>query len=49
LLLADDVERNRAFGELRKKNPALWRVIEDRETSPLQGNAAPIVLGVAIK
>jgi predicted O-methyltransferase YrrM len=49
LLLADDVERNRAFGELREKDPVLWRVIEDRETSPLQGNAAPIVLGVAIK
>ena len=49
LLLADDVERNRAFGELRKKDHTLWRVIEDRETSPLQGNAAPVVLGVAIK
>jgi predicted O-methyltransferase YrrM len=49
LLLADDVERNRAFGELRKKDPALWRVVEDRETSPLQGNAAPVVLGLAIK
>jgi len=49
LLLADDVERNRAFGELRQKTPTLWRVIRDRETSPLQGNAAPIVLGVAIK
>jgi predicted O-methyltransferase YrrM len=49
LLLADDVDRNRAFGELREKDPALWRVIEDRETSPLQGNAAPVVLGVAIK
>jgi predicted O-methyltransferase YrrM len=49
LLLADDVERNRAFGDLRQKNPTLWRVIRDRETSPLQGNAAPIVLGVAIK
>ena len=49
LLLADDVERNRAFGELRQKTPTLWRVIRDRETSPLQGNAAPVVLGVAIK
>jgi predicted O-methyltransferase YrrM len=49
LLLADDVERNRAFGDLRQKTPTLWRVVEDRETSPLQGNAAPIVLGVAIK
>ena len=49
LLLADDVERNRAFGELRQKDPALWRVVEDRETSPLQGNAAPVVFGVAMK
>ena len=49
LLLADDVERNRAFGELRRKSPTLWRMIGDRETSPLQGKAAPIVLGVAIK
>jgi len=49
LLIADDVERNRAFGELEQKDPALWRVVEDRETSPLQGNAAPVVLGVAMK
>jgi len=49
LLLADDVERNGAFGELRHKNPALWRVVEDRETSPLHGNAAPVVFGVVMK
>jgi predicted O-methyltransferase YrrM len=49
LLLADDVERNRAFGELRQKAPVLWRVIEDREVSPLHGNAAPVVFGLAVK
>lgn len=49
ILLADDVERNRAFGELRRKNPALWRVVQDRETSPLQGRAAPVVFGVVVK
>ena len=49
LLLADDVERNRAFGELRQKAPDLWRVVEDREVSPLHGNAAPVVFGVAVK
>jgi predicted O-methyltransferase YrrM len=49
VLLADDVERNRAFGELRQKAPALWRVIEDREVTPLQGKAAPVVFGIAIK
>jgi len=49
LLLADDVERNHAFGELRQKGPALWRVVEDREASPLQGRAAPVVFGLAIK
>ena len=49
LLLADDVERNRAFGELRQKSPALWRVVRDRETSPLHGKAAPVVFGIAMK
>jgi predicted O-methyltransferase YrrM len=49
LLLADDVERNHAFGELARKAPALLRVVEDRETSPLHGRAAPVVFGIAIK
>lgn len=49
IVLADDVERNRAWGELQRKNPALWRVVEDREDSPLQGRAAPVVFGVAMK
>lgn len=49
VLLADDVERNRAFGELQRKNPALWRVVKDREESPLHGRAAPIVVGIAVK
>ncbi len=49
LLLADDVERNHAFGQLRQKDPALWRVIEDREESPLHGKAAPVVFGIAMK
>jgi len=49
LLLADDVERNRAFGELQQKSPALWRVIQDREESPFHGKAAPVVFGIAIK
>jgi len=48
-LLADDVERNRAFGELRRKDPALWRVVGDRERHPLHGRAAPVVFGVATK
>ncbi|HEX6708861.1 MAG TPA: class I SAM-dependent methyltransferase [Rubrobacter sp.] len=48
-LLADDVERNRAFGELQRKRPALWRVVHDREESPLHGRAAPIVIGIAVK
>ena len=48
-LLADDVERNCAFGELRQKSPALWRVVHDREESPLHGTAAPVVFGIAIK
>ena len=49
VLLADDVERNQAFGELRQKDPTLWRVVADRETSPLHGRAAPVVFGVAVK
>jgi predicted O-methyltransferase YrrM len=49
LLLADDVERNHAFGQLRQKSPALWRVVKDREMSPLHGKAAPVVFGIAIK
>jgi predicted O-methyltransferase YrrM len=49
LLLADDVERNLAFDELRQKSPALLRVVEDREVSPLHGRAAPVMFGIAIK
>jgi predicted O-methyltransferase YrrM len=48
-LVADDVERNRAFGELRQKSPALWRVVQDREGRPLHGRAAPVVFGLAVK
>lgn len=49
VILADDVERNRAFGELQQKNPALWRVVQDRERRPLHGKAAPIAFGIAVK
>lgn len=49
LLLADDVERNRAFGELRQKNPALWRVVRTREVTPFHGKAAPVVFGIVVK
>lgn len=49
VILADDVERNRAFGELRSRNPALWRVVRDREERPLHGRAAPVVFGIAVK
>jgi predicted O-methyltransferase YrrM len=49
LLLADDIERNHAFGELQQKDPVLWRVVQDREESPLHGRAAPVVFGIAIK
>ncbi len=48
-LIADDVERNRAFGELRQKSPALWRVVRDREERPLHGRAAPVMFGIAVK
>jgi predicted O-methyltransferase YrrM len=49
VLLADDIERNPAFNELRQKNPSLWRVVKDREASPLQGKAAPVMFGIAMK
>ncbi|MCA1688434.1 MAG: class I SAM-dependent methyltransferase [Actinobacteria bacterium] len=48
-LVADDIERNRAFGELRQKTPALWRVVRDQEERPLHGRAAPVVFGIAVK
>lgn len=47
--LADDVERNGAFGELKARKPTLWRVVRDRETHPLHGNAAPVTFGVVVK
>jgi predicted O-methyltransferase YrrM len=49
LLLADDVERNRAFDELRHRSPALWRVVRDAERRPLHGKAAPVMFGIAIR
>ena len=49
LLLADDVERNSAFADLRLKDPTLWRVVRDRERDPLHGKAAPVVFGIAVK
>ena len=49
VLIADDVDRNGAFGELRRKSPALWRVVQDREKSPLHGRAAPVMFGIAVK
>ena len=49
-LIADDVERNRAFGELHRKGPALWRVVRDRQERPLHDRAVPTTtFGVAIK
>jgi predicted O-methyltransferase YrrM len=49
-LVADDVERSRAFGELRRKTPALWRVVRDRQERPLHDRAVSITtFGLAIK
>jgi predicted O-methyltransferase YrrM len=50
VLIADDVERNRAFGKLREKTPTLWRVVRDRQKQPLHDRAVPITtFGIAIK
>ena len=49
VILADDVERNRAFGELRLKNPALWRVVRDVQERPLHAKALPrTTFGIAV-
>jgi predicted O-methyltransferase YrrM len=50
VILADDVERNRAFGELRQRDPALWHVVEDRQERPLHARAGPrAVFGIVLK
>jgi hypothetical protein len=50
VILADDVERNRAFGELRRKNPALWRVVQDRQERPLHAKAlSRTTFGIVVK
>ncbi len=49
VLLADDVERNRAFDDLRQREPELWRVVRDRERRPLHGRDAPVMFGLAVK
>ena len=50
VILADDVERNRAFDELRRKEPALWRVVGDRQERPLHARAVPrAVFGIVVK
>jgi predicted O-methyltransferase YrrM len=50
VILADDVERNRAFDELQRKEPALWRVVRDRQEHPLHTGAVPrAVFGIAVK
>ncbi len=50
VLIADDVERTRAFGKLREKSPTLWRVVRDRQEQPLHDRAVPITtFGIAIK
>ncbi|AHY47604.1 Methyltransferase domain [Rubrobacter radiotolerans] len=48
-VVADDVERNAAFGSLQRRKPALWRVVCDRETDPLHGPPASVAFGVAVK
>ena len=49
-IIADDVERNPAFGELRRKDPALWRVVRAWQERPLHDRAVPTAtFGVALK
>jgi predicted O-methyltransferase YrrM len=50
MILADDVERNRAFDEVRRRDPALWRVVRDRQERPLHDRAVPTTtFGLAVK
>jgi predicted O-methyltransferase YrrM len=50
VILADDVERNCAFGELPRKNPALWLVVRDVQESPLHDRALPkATFGIVVK
>ena len=50
VLVADDVERSRAFGELQEKKPALWRVVRDRQEQMLHDRAVPMTtFGIAVK
>jgi predicted O-methyltransferase YrrM len=50
VILADDVERNRAFGELLRKSPALWRVVRDVQERPLHAHAVPrTTFGIVVK
>ena len=50
VLVADDVERSRAFGELRQENPALWCVVRDRQVRALHDRAVPMTtFGIAVK
>lgn len=39
MIVADDVQGNRAFDELRQRRPAFWRVIKEVEKPPLYGVA----------
>jgi predicted O-methyltransferase YrrM len=48
-ILADDPERNAAFGRLSGRGPALMRVIREVEDAPLAGEAAKTTFGLAIK
>jgi len=50
VLIADDVERNRAFGGLRQRDPVLWRVVRDRQEKPLHDRALlTATFGIAVK
>ncbi len=49
VILADDVERNRAFRGLCDRKPRFWRAVQDRELRPLSGRAAPVTFGIVVK
>lgn len=49
VLLADDPERNAAFGEISRRGPEILRVVRETEDAPLIGEAAKTTFGFAVR
>jgi len=50
IIIANQVELNRAFNELQRQHPGLWRFIRDFDERPVfGGTSGPVMHGIAIK